>query len=874
MRKLSLLAVIILGVVACQKEDQTLFVDEVQKVEANWRDFLTQVDGKESSSGRLGATYTEDLVTLGSVTQGGDYRLNYKFRMDSMTIDLVTTSGQTWSGSGFDSQNVTVLHDTKDVSTITFSGINPTDSGFLETVTIDVANYVRTGTHGSTLELAIEYPGRLYDVLAYRGGQTSFYVKHAATGVVLELNYVCTDDDNGAYYQDAYFTVTGAKQDGKEDIVLAGAQSPYVADAVWSGDRCGEAEHSNPLSLQDKILELAIESNATNFGPSIHIGSTPESAVVTPEELETVIDNGFYDFCYIKHIETGAIVKVTTFCEDYDNVFHVTGLPIDGSADVALASGGFSDVEWSGQACSPFEASAESYKSFQDGILYWVTYTNATNFGTEIPRPGSTIELAIEDGDILVAIAEAGAVGDQFYVKHTASGAIIRLTNLEPTDRATYFTTDVNDLTGASDISNDKDRSNNWGLVDWTTTRVTARGVFNPGSFQQTIATLLKAGAYNYGTPISSLPGNVVQNPITSGSALVAAMQLELYDNFYVEQVSTGAILRLERVCGAVVHVTGTSTDGSQDLVVNSGTGELSGITWLDGRCGSSHNLWGDESLQTQIGGYLEWTHAFNFGTQVRRAIYPHDGSTAAKAVETFAEFEANKDRDRIHVRDTESGSVIVFASICSNDPALYTYSVEGATEGAREFDNLNTKFDFNGNYVQNVISFTPYSIFNSCEGNYSLSSNMFYGTEGLQRRVRELLSNSNPTNWGHLSRDGSSLNRAIQTSAELSSYAPQPGEVVYVEDVTTGDIIAFRGICNRVNDQWIVDALGAPRVDALLDRNEQRYALVIQWNGGDTARDNCDGVYTFQSYVHGDAGVRAIIQAYIQHTDAMNFRY
>ncbi len=127
MRKLLLMAAIILGVVACQQEDQTILETEVQEIETvNWQDSLIQVDDKESNAGRHGPSPrpVSGLVKLGTQNRRGNFRLIWSEHITDMRIRVMLLDGTFWIGEGYNSRNVYNVRDSHLIERVWFQGNN------------------------------------------------------------------------------------------------------------------------------------------------------------------------------------------------------------------------------------------------------------------------------------------------------------------------------------------------------------------------------------------------------------------------------------------------------------------------------------------------------------------------------------------------------------------------------------------------------------------------------------------------------------------------------------------------------------------------------------------------------------------------------
>ncbi|PVZ62901.1 hypothetical protein [Pelagibaculum spongiae] len=471
-------------------------------------------------------------------------------------------------------------------------------------------------------------------------------------------------------------------------------------------------------------------------------------------------------------------------------------------------------------------------------------------------RDGSIVALAIRTQEEF-SNAINGSLSS-WYVENTLTGNILQFNRVCESAEGLVLS-----ITGALDEADTYFSDNTWKAVFWHGDRcINTRTDFVTGAGIAGLQTRISEYfLYTDATNFRASPGATKQNAITTGAGLLAAMNLGLSNTYFVEQPSTGAILRLERVCGAIVHVTGSANDGTQDLIVGQ-DGSVSGITWYNGRCGNSHSLWISSDLQSQIAGYLNWTQAVNFGNAVRRAIYPHDGSTPAKAVETYAEFEAVKGNDTIYIKDTTTGDIIAFRSVC-NANGGYVYDVQGA-------NRVDTVFDFRADWVAGISNWHR-GEGTKCWGGYDYSSSA-NGTSGLQARIQAYLNHTEATNYSHLDRDGSRPSKAVRTYAQFE--AAQANNIIYAENVDTGDIIAFQKVCQGINSHVnTYDVVGAGQGEDLRSLfNFDADSVAAVYSQAQYGITHCDTHYQYHQQVFRDAGLQARIQVYIQHTNADNF--
>ncbi|PVZ72404.1 hypothetical protein [Pelagibaculum spongiae] len=236
--------------------------------------------------------------------------------------------------------------------------------------------------------------------LKFKNGVVNSYVSrgHDAQNPSQEfpgcINEISTESKVGEYrieHGRIIWTLDGQAQPDIEDftiyeetgqITIPSSANPTDAQPAWA---------ASPGILYPTEEDLINDEDAEYGGDRIictqaqidsQAGSTPELAVETYADLIAAIDLGFHDFWYVKHTETGAIVRFTTFCGDDDRTLHVQGAPHDGSEDFALAFSGVLEVDWLGLPCKTAYSTGE-YSTLQDKVLDLVTRGIATNYGVD-----------------------------------------------------------------------------------------------------------------------------------------------------------------------------------------------------------------------------------------------------------------------------------------------------------------------------------------------------------------------------------------------------------------------------------------------------------------------------------------------------------
>ncbi|PVZ71823.1 hypothetical protein [Pelagibaculum spongiae] len=425
MKKLLLLAVIVMGTVACQQGEQTVLEAEIQEVENSWQDSLTQVDSKEPNAGRYATPVPRHgLVKLGTQDRRTrDFNLIWSEHISDVTILVVLAHGEgIWHGEHYDSQTINYVRDSNLIDEVYFTGVDVTGTRITGDVNLVTK---RDELLRNNLLYAVEGANSLEGVVG-----DEFYLYYADTRTYIKFKSNTEDNSGGSVesyvsfpfdandefirdcienhsyttrlgdYRIEYgvikWQLNGEDQPDLDSFEQAGPTSywpsqflvPSYTNTTYRHPSLGYSNWRGVLFFTE--ADIIADPNTSYYSyrrictgdPVLPVLGSLENPVETADEFASVRDT---DSIFVKQTSTGAILRLGRQCGP---VFKFAGDIADGLADWVINDDGtLSFISWlNGQRCASTANINDEHKQLQYIIETQLQWTTSTNFGTIVPR--------------------------------------------------------------------------------------------------------------------------------------------------------------------------------------------------------------------------------------------------------------------------------------------------------------------------------------------------------------------------------------------------------------------------------------------------------------------------------------------------------